>query len=239
VACGGEEAIESPQFAVIAAADGGEPALDAGSGSPCPDAEPCRILPLGDSITYGVGSEGGYRVELFRKALAAGRSITFLGSQRNGPEAVGDVSFPQQHEGHGGLRIDQLMSFIPKPALRESPHIVLLMIGANDIVQDHDVANAPQRLGELVDRLTDAEPAALIVVAKLTPFRTGDSQVATYNEALDPVIEARAAEGKHVQLVDMFTGFPDSELGDDVHPNASGYERIAETWYTAISELLR
>ena len=141
-ACGGEGQ-GSLQFAVIAPDSGAAESL-----------EPARILPFGDSITYGMGYEGGYRIELFRQALAAGRPITFLGSQRNGPEQVDDVSFPQQHEGHGGFRIDQLMPLVPLLASPEAPDTVLLMAGTNDIGQEHDVADAPQRLGELIDRLT-------------------------------------------------------------------------------------
>jgi lysophospholipase L1-like esterase len=234
-ACGREPA-DVPQFAVIAADSGAqeEPVF-----SPCPRAEPCRILPLGDSITYGVGYSGGYRVELFREALAAGKSLTFVGSQRNGPETIDEVRFPRHHEGHGGYRIDQLMPLVPWLALDGTPHIVLLMAGTNDIGQDHDLATAPERLGELVDALTEVAPDALIVVAKTTPLKIGVDQVLRYNDALEGVIEARAAQEKHVQLVDMFAGFPDSELADNVHPGARGYERMAGIWYTAISDYLR
>lgn len=197
------------------------------------DVGPSRILPFGDSITYGMGYEGGYRIELFRQALEAGRSITFLGSQRNGPEQVDDVRFPQQHEGHGGLRIDQLMPLVP---LLEAPDIVLLMAGTNDIGQEHDEADAPERLGELIDRLTEALPDALIVVAKLTPLESHPGGVIAFNDALDAVIERRADE--HVELVDMFAGFPETELGDGVHPTAAGYERMAHVWYEAIGDRL-
>jgi lysophospholipase L1-like esterase len=41
-----------------------------------------------------------------------------------------------------------------------------------------------------------------------------------------------------VLLVDMFTGFPQSELGDGVHPNQQGYERMAGVWYEAIRDVL-
>lgn len=198
---------------------------------------PSRILPFGDSITFGMGYEGGYRIELFRQALEAGRSITFLGSQRNGPEQVDDVSFPQQHEGHGGLRIDQLMPLVPLLASPEAPDIVLLMAGTNDIGQEHDEADAPERLGQLIDQLTEALPDALVVVAKLTPLETHASGVIAFNDALDAVLELRSDE--HVELVDMFAGFPETELGDGVHPTAAGYERMAHVWYEAICDRLR
>jgi hypothetical protein len=58
--------------------------------APCPSpTTACAILPLGDSITDRVGSSGGgYRVELFRRALANQQNITFVGTAANGPNVV-------------------------------------------------------------------------------------------------------------------------------------------------------
>lgn len=86
---------------------GGDTAGTGGAGgyTPCPTTgEPCKILPLGDSITDGIGVQGGggYRIELFRKARAAGKNITFVGSLVNGPSMVDGAAFPRNHEGHSG-----------------------------------------------------------------------------------------------------------------------------------------
>jgi lysophospholipase L1-like esterase len=51
-------------------------------------------------------------------------------------------------------------------------------------------------------------------------------------------VQTRASAGKHVILVDQFTGFPTSELGDGVHPNQAGYARMAGVWYEAIKSYL-
>jgi lysophospholipase L1-like esterase len=40
-------------------------------------------------------------------------------------------------------------------------------------------------------------------------------------------------------MVDQFTGFDTgTQLSDGVHPNESGYTRMANVWYTAISQYL-
>jgi lysophospholipase L1-like esterase len=221
-----------------AAGEGGAAGM-AGEYAPCPaTSEVCFILPLGDSITVGLGYSGGYRVELFRRALADGKSIDFTGSQSNGPTTVEGEPFPSNHEGHSGWKIDQLRSRIPMPALDEEPHIILLMIGTNDVAQNDDLANAPERLASLIDLLAMNAPEALIVVATLTPLSFGSGGVQSYNAAIPDVVEAAAAMGMHVLLVDMFTGFPASELGDGVHPNQQGYERMAGVWYEAIAPML-
>ena len=122
---------------------GGSPASDAGAGGapgdagsgafdPCPtNGMPCKILPLGDSITFGIQYEGAYRVELFTKAVAANKKITFVGSQMNGPTTVAGMTFPRSHEGHSGFTIDQMMPFVASDA-QYAPNIILLHIGTND-----------------------------------------------------------------------------------------------------------
>jgi hypothetical protein len=209
---------------------------------PCPtNGDPCRILPFGDSITDGVGVSGGgsYRIELFRKALDAGKDITFTGGLMNGPQMVDGSPFPRQHEGHSGWKIAALQPLIPAPAFEPLPHIVLLHIGTNDIAQNDNLSQAPMRLGALIDDIVDTAPDALVVVAKIIPLSLGGGgAIDTYNDAIPGIVQARASSGKHVILVDQNTGFPDNELADGVHPNAQGYARMAGVWWTAIQGLL-
>ena len=136
---------------------------------PCPTTAgtACAILPLGDSITEGwlpTGGVGGYRVELFSKAVLAGKNITFVGSQTssNAPNTVENQTFPKKHEGHDGYTIDTgsgnsgISGSITDQAMANyHPNIVLLMIGTNDVNGNIDVANAPTRLGKLIDEITD------------------------------------------------------------------------------------
>jgi lysophospholipase L1-like esterase len=194
-------------------------------------------MPLGDSITDGTGYSGGYRVELFAKAIADKKNITFVGSLSNGPNTVSGVTFPKSHEGHFGWTIAQVDDLIPDPALNPAPHIVLLHLGTNDINQNI-ASGAPDRLGSLIDQIVATLPAALVVVAKIIPEPSQASGISTYNAALPGVAQARANAGKHVILVDQFTGFPTSELGDGVHPNQAGYARMAGVWYEAIKSYL-
>jgi lysophospholipase L1-like esterase len=78
----------------------------------------------------------------------------------------------------------------------------------------------------------------LIVVSKIIPLSSGASAVRTYNDAIPAVVQKRIDAGKHLVLIDQFTGFPTSELGDGVHPNQAGYNRMAEKWYATIKDLL-
>ena len=237
-----------------AAADSGGGLADAGSGQdtfqPCPGGgEPCKILPLGDSITCGLGSGtgfsfscsgGGYRVPLFQKALADGKTITFVGSTRGGPSSVDGAAFPASHEGHSGWTVSQIAGLVPTPALRDAPHIVLLMAGTNDMYNASSASGAPRRFEGLLDALIAELPEALVVVAQLTPINfAGSANIPPYNTALASIVDARAQAGRHVLVVDMYGDFPPGQLADGVHPNNAGYAFMADMWYDAIAPYLR
>ncbi|HEY0707326.1 MAG TPA: SGNH/GDSL hydrolase family protein, partial [Polyangia bacterium] len=223
---------------------------------PCPPSgTPCRIMPLGDSITHGIGSTSGagYRVPLFQRALAAKRALTFVGSDQNGPATVDGIPFPPQHEGHRMFIIDTvgtragLLPLINEVVTTHRPHIVTLMIGTNDAGSSSYAAEAPRRMGELLDRIFVAAPNALVVVAKIIPT-TNDSRnqvVATFNNALPAIVAARAAAGKAILLVDMYqpfvgqADFKTALMADSLHPNEAGFAKMAEVWWNAIQSHLR
>src|SRR4051794_32872398 len=49
-------------------------------------ARPLRIMPLGDSITWGGGAPGhdSYRTDLYNRLATAGLDVDFVGSQHSG-----------------------------------------------------------------------------------------------------------------------------------------------------------
>ncbi|HEX6275616.1 MAG TPA: SGNH/GDSL hydrolase family protein [Polyangiaceae bacterium] len=241
-----------------AGAGGGGNGGSAGSGgaaayNPCPAAPAaCVILPYGDSITDGFNVAGGYRIDLFQRSLTNNKRITFVGSGANGPQMVGGQSFPRNHEGHSGWTIDSDathsgISSVLQTAMGFNPHIVLLMIGTNDINGNVNVSQAPTRLGNLIDAMVMRRPDMLIVVAQIVPGRQDslNNRIMTYNAAIPGLVATRAAAGRHVVSVDMYGAFTRDAnyktalLADDLHPSSAGYARMAETWYAAIGSLLR
>jgi lysophospholipase L1-like esterase len=215
-------------------------------------------MPLGDSITFGIGSSGGgYRVELFRQALADQHNITFVGvvaaggsNTPNGPNMVSGQPFPRSNEGFPGFTISgggagSLAAQVDNAIDATDPNIVLLMIGTNDVNGNIDLANAPNRLGALLDQITTDAPDALLAVGQLIPITNAQTnvRVQAYNAAIPALVQARAATGKHVVLVDLFTPFSTNPnaaglMNDNLHPNDTGYVVMAQTWYTAIEDLL-
>ena len=132
-------------------------------------ADQVRILPLGDSITEGVGWEagGGYRAVLREKLVEAGYAVDYVGSNESNPGSMGD---DKQHEGHSGWKIDDLRANLPLWfKMVEDPHVILLMVGTNDYGHRYDPQHALQRYGALLDELSTMQPSARILAATLTP----------------------------------------------------------------------
>lgn len=218
---------------------------DAGTGgqsnsgfSPCPAEGACKVLPLGDSITVGLQYDGGYRVELFRLAHAAGHDITFTGTQpANGPSMVDGVTFPRNHEGISGETIEQIAGRVPSPGLTEMPHIILVHAGTNDMW------NGPQgsdtRLAALMDELIDEAPDALLVFSTIVPWDDQATNVAALNSKVEGLVDERAEQGAHIIFVDQFTDFPDNGMSSDgIHPAKAGYDAMATKWYEGIESYL-
>ncbi|MEV7965987.1 lectin [Sphaerisporangium sp. NPDC088356] len=191
-----------------------------------------RVMPLGDSITEGTQVPGGYRIGLWQR-LAAGRYTTdFVGSQFNGPGNLGD----HDHEGHPGWRIDQIDANITGWARTYNPRTVLLHIGTNDVLQNYNVSSAPQRLSTLIDHITTAVPNADVFVATIIPLSNSSQEAAarTFNAAIPGIVQSKVNAGKHVHLVDMHAKLTTADLVDGIHPTATGYDKMAAAWYTAL-----
>jgi lysophospholipase L1-like esterase len=141
-----------------------------------------RIMPLGDSITEGTQVPGGYRIGLWQRLSTAGYRVDFVGTQFNGPAALGD----HDHEGHPGWRIDQIDATIAGWLRASTPRTVLLHIGTNDVLQNYNLARAPGRLSTLIDHITTAAPAAGVFVATIIPLASASQEAAarTFNAAL-------------------------------------------------------
>jgi lysophospholipase L1-like esterase len=211
---------EAPPSASAAAPPAGFPD---GSSGPAP----LRIMPLGDSLTWGKGSSdgSGYRVDLNSWLTRAGVETDFVGSLSNG--AGPDLD----HEGHPGWRIAQIDAQAGAWVPAAAPDVILLDIGTNDLLHHDAVAEAPARLAALVDHLIELAPNARIVLAELLVVWP---EFRTFNAALAAIAADRPG---HVWLADM-SGISPDETVDHVHPTDLGYRAMAAEWYRSLTEVV-
>jgi lysophospholipase L1-like esterase len=209
---------------IVAVAQSGVAAAESNGG--------VRVMPLGDSITEGTQVPGGYRIGLWQRLSAGGYRVDFVGTQFNGPAALGD----HDHEGHPGWRIDQIDANVTGWLQSANPRTVLLHIGTNDVLQNFDLPGAPGRLSALIDHITTTAPTADVFVATIIPLASAGQEAAarTFNAAIPGIVQSKVNNGKRVHLVDMHAALTTADLIDGIHPTAAGYDKMAATWYAAL-----
>ncbi|MEV6689271.1 FG-GAP-like repeat-containing protein [Streptomyces sp. NPDC051130] len=196
-----------------------------------------RIMPLGDSITAGVGSSSGagYRAPLWE--LMAGQS-------RYTPDFVGSESFggvqDADNEGHSGWTIEGVLPNIDRWQTSADPDVVLLHLGINDLKNDHtDPLLAAAKLNTLIDRISAKRPGVTVIVQGLLTDTTGlEQQTRDFNAAIRGQEAARRARGERFRYIDPPRLDVASELPDHLHPNDAGYRKMALAYRDALEQVV-
>ncbi len=221
-----------------------------------------KIWLVGDSITSGFTIAGAYRPRLYTDLTAAGDSFLFEGSATNDSTTLLNNAGQNHQDGHSGYAIatakntngstrqgiyDNINSYYNTVSTMQGvPDTILLMIGTNDINSNIDPTNAPARLDLLISRIMGLDPNAHLFVASITPAKQGntymdagmtnlDASIRAYNAAIPGLVAEHDALGQNVSFVDMYSALALSDLGSDgLHPNATGYAKIGDTWASAV-----
>ena len=128
------------------------------------------------------------------------------------------------------------------------PDVILIMLGTNDVDVPIDLPNAPGRLTTLLNTIY-AQPGVRnpsVFVASIPPNRTtipdDPTNTAAFNAAVPGVVTAQQALGREVRFVDNFTplnnAYATNMMGDNLHPNATGNNTMAQQWFNAISSVV-
>jgi autotransporter-associated beta strand protein len=232
-------------------------------------ATPPRVMPLGDSITFGRGDGvdilGGYRSPLFTGVFGLGDYLDLIGSATGNPSTTLTSAGETGHNGYRSATLAQLdgnlAGSVPiaggvtnnqggfwitgteagrPPAF---PDAVLLLGGINDVAGtgNVDVPTALARLDLLVGGIFALRPDTTVFVSNLTPI-TGTpavnygTKVTDFNAGVPGIVAAYANQGRKAYLVDMNSALTAADItADGVHPNQTGYDKMAATWLGALT----
>lgn len=192
-----------------------------------------RVMPLGDSITVGVGSsnQAGYRLPLWNLVGKQSRyAVDLVGSQRDG-------SFEAPwHQGQSGWMIGDLLNEVDGWLRQNTPDVVLLHIGINDLDRGADQPHAADRLKTLVDRIFTDRPTTTVIVQGLIPTTGGlESLTQKFNQQAHQLEPAEWNQNRHFAYTDA-PALTAAEFADRLHPNDRGYARMADTFYTVLDQ---
>ena len=204
-----------------------------------------EIMPLGDSITLGVGEVSdnaimvGYRKFLWDKLINHNYAVDFVGSQNSGNAISG---FDYNHEGHSGWTAPMIADNIYQWLVDNPADIVLLHIGTNDIgvYNTQTIVNNVKRILDLIDSYESASGKEITVILAKIINRTEYSSLTTsFNNQLQELVAGRQALGDQIILVDMEQAliYP-GDMYDPLHPNSPGYAKMADVWFSVLGEIL-
>ncbi|MER5935228.1 FG-GAP-like repeat-containing protein [Streptomyces sp. NPDC002054] len=196
-----------------------------------------RIMPLGDSITAGEGSNGlvGYRGPLWdRMASQTAYTPDFVGSG-----SFGNAPDPD-NEGHSGWTVKGVRDNIDRWQGGAAPDVVLLHLGINDLNSHNaDPAGAAAELVSLIDRIQANKPGVTVIVQGLLVDTRGQfERTNTFNTELRTTIATRATAGRHVRYVQSPRLDVATELPDGLHPNDAGYRKMAAAYHEGLQAAL-
>jgi lysophospholipase L1-like esterase len=205
-------------------------------------AAPVRIMPLGDSITAGPGC---WRALLWDRLQRNGyTNIDFVGTQPGGGCAV---AHDGNHEGHGGFSATGIADQNQLPGWLSAtlPDVVLMHLGTNDLwggtISTSAILTA---YSKLVDQMRASNPNMKIIVAQIIPMEPPNcngcaQRVVALNNAIPGWAAGKTTAQSPITVVDQWTGFnAATDTNDGVHPIDSGFQKMSDRWYPALTSVL-
>jgi hypothetical protein len=185
---------------------------------------------------------------------ADGYEVDFVGSLNDGSAVFGDSDLAD-HEGHPGWRDDEIVSGRPGYGkledwlIAERPNIILLHIGTNGLDP------SPDDVEDILDVIDNYEnnfgEAVWVILARIIN-RSSYSQTTTdFNDNVESLVFDRInnpgnpAYPDKIIIVDMEDGanihydlYPDGDMWDNLHPFETGYEKMANVWFSGLQAIL-
>lgn len=193
-------------------------------------------MPLGASVTFGVGSSTGdsYRKDLRELLVAANHTVNMVGTRKNGNFTDNDV------EATSGFVISQIAAAAATAVPKLLPNLVLIDAGTNNCNRGGTVPEAGANVTAMIDAIFSQSPGVTIVLTTIlvNTIAAQDSCRVDVNSQYVALVARLQAAGAKIILVDMRSpeGPDTSDLFDGRHPNDVGYRKMANVWFPAIQQ---
>jgi acyl-CoA thioesterase-1 len=177
------------------------------------------IVAFGDSLTAGLGvtPENSYPARLQAKLRAEGYAYRVVNAGASGDTTAG-----------GLRRVDW--------ALKNTPDIVIVALGANDALRAQDLASVRANLDAIVTRFQKAGARVLLVGMEVPP-NYGDRYASDFRRLYAEVARKRGVAFMPF-LLDGVAGNAALNQSDGIHPTVEGYRIIVDHLWPYLEPLL-
>jgi acyl-CoA thioesterase-1 len=168
------------------------------------------------------------------------------------------LNIPVINAGITGDTTLQALSRINTDVLMKNPQIVIIELGANDLFKNIPCKTTKDNLQEIINLINDGnrkiyiakfytEEVARSFARSFAKSMTDNFGITDYAisamlitliEQYDDMFETLASENKVELIDDIWDGIWDVYMSDSVHPNAKGYELMADNYYKAMKPYL-
>lgn len=182
-------------------------------------AEPIRIVVLGDSLVagYNIRVSEAFPAQLEKALKAKGHNVEVINAGVSGDTTA------------AGL--DRLQWAVPDTA-----DAVILELGANDALRGLDPKAAKVNLDKII-KAVRAQGADVLLAGMMAPRNLGPEYVKAF-DSMYPDLAKEHGLLLYPFFLDGIAMDPALNLGDGIHPNASGVTEITRRFLPKAEELL-
>jgi hypothetical protein len=209
-----------------------------------------NVWPIGDSITFGVGGDGGaggcgYRDVMYAQNQKWGASLvgTLSGGANFATCPISSVAL--KSDGHSGFRCSSITATVGgyySTIAATPPRVCLIHMGTNDMIAylagTQTMLAACSEFGTMLDTIVALDTSMTFFVATLLHCGM-DTTVIPFNDNVAREVERHKRAGRAMYLVDMYPTLDpatDYDAGG-IHPNTGGYAKMGAKWSLAIRTL--
>lgn len=184
-------------------------------------ASPIRIVALGDSLTAGYGLESGqdFATKLQEKLISEGIEAKVDNAGVSGDTSAGGLS-----------RVEWAVGGEPKP------NLVIVALGANDMLRGLDPSLTQKNLAGILDKLKEKKIPVLLVGMQ-SPTNLGPAFQGKFDR-----IYKELADQYDVPLYPFFLKGvamkAEYNQGDGIHPNQKGIAIVVDTIFPSVKKAL-
>ena len=177
--------------------------------APAEEASGPLVVFLGDSLTAGLGlaEEQAFPALVRERLVEEGVPVRVVNAGVSGDTSAGGVR-----------RLEWV--------LRQKPDVVVVGLGANDGLRGVPLAATEANLGDIVRRAKGAG-ARVVLLGMRIPPNYGPEYAAGF-EGIYPRVASELGVPLVPFLLEGVGGEAELNLGDGIHPNAEGHQRVAE-----------
>lgn len=189
------------------------------AGAPAAVAAPLKIVAFGDSLSagYQLPTTAAFPTVLERRLRADGFSVEVANAGVSGDTSAGGLA-----------RLDW--------SVPEGTDLVIVELGANDMLRGAPPAEAAKNLAQIVERLQARKIA--VVLAGMKSIANWGEGYRTEFEAIYPDLARRYGAPLYPFFLEGVSGDRALTLADGMHPNPAGVEKIVAGFAPFLEKVL-